>query len=269
VQNAEKLYLPQIALTQGYRLVIHDEIGSTNDEAVAAARIDDPGRLWIIARRQTRGRGRQGRHWTSPEGNFHGSLLLRDVVSLPKAPELGFVIGVALARALRLLTADDNRLRIKWPNDILFDGAKLAGILLESVQLANGGLACVIGIGVNCSSAPLDVPYRATSLQAVLARPITPQDVLSALTAEFISWLEIWSAGDGFGKIRDEWLRLAAGIGAPVKVVMPTRVFEGQFRTIDESGRLILDTPEASVAIEAGDIFFADRPKGTLAGFSS
>jgi BirA family transcriptional regulator, biotin operon repressor / biotin---[acetyl-CoA-carboxylase] ligase len=267
-QNAESLRLPETALTQGYRLVAHDEIGSTNDEAVACARAGDPGKLWIVVRAQNRGRGRQGRQWTSPPGNLYTSLLLLDAVPPPQAPELGFVVGIALARALRFLTADDPRLRIKWPNDILFEGAKLAGILLESVRLADGRLACVIGIGVNCASSPSDVPYKVTSLETVLGRAITPQDVLSTLSVEFIRWLEVWSAGAGFDKIRAEWLALAAGIGAPIKVVMPTRVLEGLFRTIDETGRLIIETPEAVMAVEAGDIFFVDRPKGTLAGFS-
>jgi BirA family biotin operon repressor/biotin-[acetyl-CoA-carboxylase] ligase len=98
--------------------------------------------------------------------------------------------------------------------------------------------------------------------------PVVPQDVLCALSGEFVRWLEVWSAGAGFEKIRSEWLSLAAGLGTPVKIAMPTRMLEGVFRTIDETGRLILESPETLVAIEAGDVFFVDRPKGTLAGFS-
>lgn len=266
--DQDSFRLSDAALAGGYRLAVHAEIGSTNDEALAVAKAGDPGKLWIVSRAQTRGRGRQGRHWVSPLGNLYTSLLLIDAAPSARAPELGFVAGVALARALRPLVAHDARLKIKWPNDILFDGAKLAGILLEAMQRADGRLACVIGIGVNCAQPPRDLPYRATALSDVLATPVAPQDVLAALSAEFVRGLDIWSAGTGFEKIRSEWLTLAAGIGAPVKVVMPTRTFEGLFRAIDAAGRLILETPTGNVAIEAGDVFFVDRPKGTLAGFS-
>ncbi|MGO9004641.1 MAG: biotin--[acetyl-CoA-carboxylase] ligase [Beijerinckiaceae bacterium] len=267
MQNKESRHLSEAALGQGYRLAVHAEIGSTNDEALACARAGDPGKLWILAEAQTNGRGRQGRQWVSPRGNFYASLLLIDAAPPAQAPELGFVVGVALARSLRSFTANDVRLRIKWPNDIVYDGAKLAGILLESARLRDGRLACVIGIGVNCASFPLDIPYRATALSEIVAMPGAPRDVLRVLSAELCRWLEVWSAGAGFARIRSEWLSLAAGLGAPVKVAMPTHMVEGLFRTIDAAGRLILETPEAMVAIEAGDVFFVERPKGTLAGF--
>jgi BirA family biotin operon repressor/biotin-[acetyl-CoA-carboxylase] ligase len=259
--------LSEPALAQGYRLIVHDEIDSTNTDALLRAKAGDPGKLWIAAKTQSQGRGRQGRQWASPPGNLYASLLLSDIVALPRAPELGFVVGIALARSLRRLVSDDPRLRIKWPNDILFDGAKLAGILLESARLADGRLACVIGIGVNCASAPGNLPYRATNLSDIVAMPISPQDVLLALSAELVHWLAVWS--EGFAEIRREWLALAAGLGAPIKVTMPARVLEGSFRTIDDAGRLLLDGPDGMVAIEAGDVFFMERPKGTLAGFGN
>jgi BirA family transcriptional regulator, biotin operon repressor / biotin---[acetyl-CoA-carboxylase] ligase len=265
-KEANIFRLSDTALAQGYRLVVHAEIGSTNDEALACAKAGDPGRLWIAAKAQTRGRGRQGRRWSSPTGNLYASLLLIDAAAQARAPELGFVAGVALARSLRPLIAGDVRLKIKWPNDILFDGAKLAGILLEAQRLEGGRFACIIGIGVNCTAWPRDLPYRTTALDEIVAMPVAPQDVLFALSAEFVHWLEIWSGGAGFEKIRNEWMALAAGIGTPIKVATPTRLIEGVFKTIDSVGRLVLETAAGVIAIEAGDVFFADLPKGTLAG---
>lgn len=254
---------------QGYRLAVHGDVSSTNDLAMACAKAGDPGKLWILAEAQTQGRGRQGRQWASPSGNFYGSLLLIDAAEAARAPELGFVAGIALARSLRTLAAQDARLRIKWPNDIVFDGAKLSGMLLESLRLDNGRQAFVIGIGVNCVSYPREAPYRVTSLSEIVGAPIIPQDVLMELSAELCRWLEVWSRGAGFATIRGEWLGLAAGLGAQIKVVTPTLTREGLFRTIDAAGRLILETPTAAIAVEAGDVFFVDRPKGTLAGLSN
>ncbi len=215
-QNADSLRLPETALTQGYRLVVHDEIGSTNDEAVACARAGDPGKLWIVARAQTRGRGRQGRQWTSPPGNLYTSLLLLDAVPPPQAPELGFVVGIALARALRFLMAGDPRLRIKWPNDILFEGAKLAGILLESVRLADGRLACVIGIGVNCRSHPEETLYPATDLSAAAGRDIAPEAVFELLAGAMARQLGVWTKGAGFAAFaRNSRRRTSTFSGCP------------------------------------------------------
>jgi BirA family transcriptional regulator, biotin operon repressor / biotin---[acetyl-CoA-carboxylase] ligase len=265
---AADLRLADAALAAGYRLVVHREIGSTNDEAMAAARTGDPGNLWIVAEQQTKGRGRQGRQWTSPPGNLYSSLLLIDPASPQRAPELGFVAGVALAHTLRPLVSRDARVRIKWPNDIVFEGAKLAGILLESMRLPDGRLACVIGIGVNCLSSPKDLPYRTAAVSDLVSMPITPADVLLGLSTQMVEWCKVWASGAGFAQIRSEWLALAAGIGTKIKVALPTRVLEGTFQTIDAAGRLMLDSDGAALAVEAGDVFFVERPKGSRAGYN-
>jgi BirA family transcriptional regulator, biotin operon repressor / biotin---[acetyl-CoA-carboxylase] ligase len=260
--------LADAARDAGYRLVVHREIGSSNDEAMQVARRGEAGNLWIIAEQQTKGRGRQGRQWTSPPGNLYASLLLIDPAPPQRAPELGFVAGVALAHALRPLVARDARVRIKWPNDIVFDGAKLAGILLESMRLADGRLACVIGIGVNCQSSPNDLPYRTAALSDLVAMPVSPADVFLGLSAQMVAWGKVWASGAGFAQIRSEWLALAAGIGTKIKVNLPTRVLEGTFQTIDAAGRLMLDSEGAAIAVEAGDVFFVERPKGSRTGYS-
>lgn len=255
--------LADSALAQNYRLLVHEEAGSTNDEAMSLAREGAPGRTWVIARAQSSGRGRHGRHWVSPPGNLYASLLLVDEVPARYAPQLGFVAGVALAHALRKCVAHEY-LRLKWPNDILFDGAKLAGILLESAELPGGRFACVIGFGVNCAAAPRDLPYRAAALAEIGAPSHAPQDVLLHLSDAIVGALAQFAGGAGFETIRAEWLELAAGLGAPIKVDMAKESLSGIFRTIDSSGRLIVDTANSTRIIEAGDVWLAPQT-GALA----
>jgi len=220
----------------------------------------DPGRLWVIADTQTEGRGRIGRAWSSPRGNLHASLLLIDPAPPRKAAELGFVAGVAAAHALRDILCGDLRVTIKWPNDVLHDGAKLCGILLESANFPDGRFACVAGVGVNCRFHPEDTPYKTTSLSAVARRPVAPARVFARLSATMTHWLDVWAAGAGFLSIRAEWLSLAAGLGAWISVARPSQTIEGTFQTIDATGRLILEQASGQVAIEAGEVFFAPRP---------
>ena len=214
----------------------------------------------MIADTQTEGRGRNGRAWSSPRGNLHASLLLIDPAPPRKAAELGFVAGVAAAHAVRDILRGDLRVTIKWPNDVLHDGAKLCGILLESATFPDGRFACVAGVGVNCRFHPEDTPYKTTSLSAAAGQPVAPARVFARLSATMTHWLDVWAAGAGFLSIRAEWLSLAAGLGAWISVARPSQTIEGTFQTIDATGRLILAQASGPVAIEAGDVFFAPRP---------
>ena len=224
------------------------------------AKEGDSGLLWVVADTQTAGRGRYGRVWSSPRGNLHASLLLIDPAPPDRAAELGFVAGVATAYALREILCGDRRVTIKWPNDVLHDGAKLCGILLESANLPGGRLACVAGVGVNCRLHPANTPYKATNLSAIAGQPVAPARVFARLSAAMAHWLDVWAAGAGFAAIRAEWLSLAAGLGAWVGVARPSQTVEGTFQTIDATGRLILEQASGQVAIEAGDVFLSPRP---------
>ena len=174
--------LAPTALSDGYRLEAHDSVGSTNALALEHARAGDPGKLWVVSRRQESGRGRRGRAWDTPSGNLAATLLIVGSHDLGLAATLGFVAGLSLADALnavvpnrRIAIGPDggqgadgrSRFELKWPNDVLADGAKLAGILLESAMLDDGRFALAIGIGVNVVAYPEDVPYPATSLAAL------------------------------------------------------------------------------------------------------
>ncbi len=263
------LHLAKLALAQAYRLNHHAQLGSTNDEALSIAAVGDAGRLWIVADEQTKGRGRHGRQWSSPPGNLYASLLLIDPAPAYKAPELGFVAGVALLHALRDILGSDPLLCIKWPNDILHAGAKLAGILLESTQLTGGGLACVIGIGVNCCSHPSPALYPATDLAEIGTLLGHREDVLLRLSETFVQWLDIWDQGRNFDAVRAEWLNHAGGIGGRISVAAPSGPREGIFETIDANGRLILNANGNMLTFEAGDVFLRPPPLGALAGIQS
>jgi len=249
------------AVRAGYRLEHFETLGSTNDEAASRVASGDFGRLWIVADSQTQGRGRLGRVWSSPSGNLFGSLLLIEPCARPVAPQLGFVAGVALADTLRTLLGGDRRLALKWPNDALYDGAKLSGLLLESVGGANGPFGCVIGFGVNCEAYPKDTPYPATSLKAIGA-DVGRDAVFAKLSDTLSGWLDLWSRGDNFPAIRRAWLDVAGGLDAPAKVQRNGNVTEGVFRGIDAQGRMLLERSDGKVeTIEAGDLSFAPPPK--------
>lgn len=251
--------LAQSAQDLAFRLVHHRALASTNEEALARARAGDEGRLWIVAGTQTAGRGRNGRTWSSPPGNLYASLLLLDPSPLHQASELGFVAGVAAAYALREILRGDPRIKIKWPNDILFDGAKLCGILLEGTSLPDGRFGCAAGIGVNCRTHPENTSYPATDLKTAANYPIEPEAVFYDLSAAMTHWLGIWDGGTGFASIRREWLSLAAGVGAGISVALPSHTVRGIFETIDAAGRLIVTQEAGVLAVEAGDVFIAQQ----------
>jgi len=219
------------------------ETGSTNDDLAALARAGAPEGLWLRAERQTGGRGRQGRAWQSPEGNLHAStlVLLRD--GDPPAPTLALVGAVALHEAVSL---GPQAVHIKWPNDLVADGAKLAGILLE-----RHGDAVVIGFGVNLAHHP-DLPDRpATSVRAVAGHAPEPEAFAGTLAEIFAGWLSRWR-GDGLAAIRAAWLSAAHPPGTPLS----TSEGEGLFDGLDENGALRLRLADGSVrVIHAGDVF--------------
>ncbi len=258
------------AATRGYRLHGYDSIGSTSTEAVRAAAAGDAGDVWFCALQQTEGRGRRGRAWHTTHGNLAASLLVVPDCDPSVSATLGFVAGVAMNRALTLLLPDavvkqgidgadgqnGSRIALKWPNDVLADGAKLSGILLEAQKRPDGGLAVVIGMGVNVVAAPEGLPYPATSLRA-LGYDISAETVFAALSDAWVDTVEVWNAGRGIADILSLWREAAAGIGAEVAVQREGEVVRGVFETIDEAGRLIVRANDnRRIAITAGDVHF-------------
>lgn len=262
-------WLGSRAVSRGYRLNGFDSVGSTSNEAANAAKAGDVGDVWFCALQQTAGRGRRGRPWQSPHGNLAASLLVVPDADPAISATLGFVAGVALNRALadivpaaRFKTGIDGadlahgRIALKWPNDVLADGAKLAGILLEAHKRPDGSMAIVIGIGVNVVEAPEGLPYPATSLRA-LGLDTSAETVFGALSEAWVEAFEIWNQGRGITQVLELWRQSAAGMGAEVAVNRDGDIVRGIFETIDEAGRLIVRANDNSrIAITAGDVHF-------------
>lgn len=225
-----------------------EETGSTNADMLALAEQGAPEGTWLRAGRQTGGRGRMGRSWESPDGNLYCSTLVRVQAHDPAAHTLALVAANAVhALIAPLCTADA---KIKWPNDILVGGAKIAGILLERV-----GDAIVVGIGVNVTRHPTALDRPVTSLAVQGATDAKAAALLERLAQLFAHWLGIWRA-QGLEPVRTHWLLNAHPAGTPMRVAMPDgEVAEGAFDTLDRQGMLILRLANGqSRAIHAGDV---------------
>jgi len=248
---------PAVTVAGSFRVERFAALPSTNDAALERARAGDPGNLWLLADRQTAGRGRRGRVWVSEAGNLYASALLIDPCIPAHLAELPFVAVVAVRRAVAArLARGGERVRIKWPNDLLVDGAKVAGILLESTRLGDGRTAVAVGIGINCAHAPSGTETAATSLRAG-GCGVRPEELFDDLAAAFCDSLALWERGDGFGEIRAEWLAHAGGLGAAIRVRLVDGEESGLFEAIDLGGRLVLRLGDGTTrAISAGDVFF-------------
>jgi len=231
-------------------------LDSTNSEALRLARAGERGSLWIVALDQASGRGRRGREWVSGDGNLAVSLLLNLNAAPAVAATLGFVASLAVARMCRTLAATAD-VALKWPNDVLVNDRKVAGLLLES-EAQPAGLAIVVGFGVNLVAAPKGMAFPAIALSDARGAPVTVAEALPLLTEHWIDCMAIWDGGRGFGDIRRLWLDQARGIGQPVSVRTGHQVISGVFETLDEQGRLIVRGPDGAHVIGAGDVYFGD-----------
>lgn len=237
---------------EGYDRIVLDEVDSTNAEA--ARRASSLGRpTWIAARCQTRARGRRGRGWAMPSGNFAATLVMRPGGVPGWAALRSFLAANALFEALALVV-DRTRLAVKWPNDVLLDNGKVAGILLESA--GSGGQIdwLAIGIGVNLAAAPdgmRDAAFPPTSLDGA----VTPEDFLPLLANTYATEESILDRL-GFDPIREKWLRHAARLDEVITARTGAEEITGRFEGIDEAGQLILVTSDGERRIAAADVFF-------------
>ena len=253
------------ATSAGYRLAAFDQTGSTNAEAMSRAREGERGPVWFVTSEQTAGRGRRQRAWIAPRGNLASSVLEVMDISPAVAATLGFAAGLSLESALQKLSIEANMRRagsdplkffLKWPNDVLVGRQKLAGILLEAEAVAGNRLAVVVGIGTNVIAAPEGTPTPATSL-AALGVHVGAEELFAALSDAWVEFRGIWDNGRGFAEIRKLWLERAAGLGERVAIQTGTVTVEGTFDTIDETGCLIVRTPEGKyMPIAAGEVYF-------------
>ncbi len=238
------------------RLIAFDEIDSTNSEAKRLAAKGDFGPLWVTAKTQTRGVGRRGREWVSQPGNLFATGLYPVDGDLAKAARLSFVAALAVYDCVDHCM-ENGQTKIKWPNDILVNGQKLAGILLESgTDMGQAWVA--VGIGINLINAP-DYEHRPVSALAYFA-PDQSQDysqVLDRLIGRFEHWSIVYDK-DGFAPIRDAWIGCAPGMGGPVTARLVNETIVGTAIGLDVDGALEIKTKSGElVKIHAGDVFFS------------
>ncbi len=244
-------------LPDGYRLIAHQTIDSTNDEAKRLAADGAKGGTVVWAASQTAGRGRRDRDWRSPAGNLYCSVLLRPAVGAGVAAQISVLAALAVAGAIGSF-AGALGLTMKWPNDVLLNERKLAGILLESSMAGDDILDwIVLGVGVNLVNHPNSgLRYPATDLAAEGAGHVEPGRLLSAFVSELDDRYTRWIA-DGFEPVRSEWVARAHGLGSTVRVELERDQLEGRFVGLSERGELVIETAAGGRRlIAAGDVGF-------------
>lgn len=233
-------------LPDGWTLVALDTVGSTNDVAARLADAGAPEGTVVWSREQTGGRGRRGRRWSSPVGNLYTSTILRPDCAAAQAAELGFVAALAVAD----MVPAGRQVRVKWPNDVLVDGGKIAGILLESaVGEAGRALHVVAGIGVNVGFAPQlpEMRYPGAALGGTVEAAL--EQLMNALARRLAQWRR-----DGFAAVRASWLAKAGPLGAEVDVKLADELVRGRFAGLDREGALLLETADGPRQIVSGEL---------------
>jgi BirA family transcriptional regulator, biotin operon repressor / biotin---[acetyl-CoA-carboxylase] ligase len=247
-------------VTQSVSSVVLDEVGSTNTEAFKRAEAGERRPLWVVARRQTQGRGRSGRSWGSEPGNLYASLLQAIACPQSAVHQISLLAGVAVIDAIRAVAGGAGLagLRLKWPNDVLVGRAKCAGILAESAPAAGRAeMTVVIGIGINLAWHPADIGREATHL-AAHGVDVTPEAMLQALAPAVQGWLDAWQGGAGFAQVRAAWLERGGPIGEPVTVDTGVKPIEGAFVGLDRDGALLLrDAQGERRRVTYGDVTLA------------
>jgi BirA family biotin operon repressor/biotin-[acetyl-CoA-carboxylase] ligase len=242
---------------EGLPLIVLDSVDSTNAEAARRAPTSP---TWIVAAQQTGGRGRRGRPWVSPRGNLYATLVLQPAESPALVALRSFAAALALRDACLAVTGLNAGFALKWPNDVLLNGGKLAGILLESNAVSGQAGHLAIGFGVNLLAAPDAAQLEAAALRPVsllaeTGQRIPPLVFLTALALAYRHWEDSF-VQQGFAPLRQAWLSHAARLGEVITARIGTQAETGIFETIDETGALILKTAAARRAIPAAEIFF-------------
>lgn len=236
--------------------MVLDSVDSTMAEAARrAADIDGP--TWIVAKNQTAGRGRRGRAWVSPPGNLTATLVFHPMATPAEAAKRSFLAANALYQALSIYVPASS-LSLKWPNDVLLSGGKVAGILLESSGQGPFVDWLSVGIGVNLKHTPegvKDAAFPPTSVFEETEVEIAPMDFLSTL-ADAYATQEAKLMRLGFDRIRDDWLSKAARLGEVITARTGREEITGIFDSIDNDGNLVLITGTGPRAISAADVFF-------------
>lgn len=230
-----------------FTVLRHDRVGSTNDIARGMAAAGAPHGTVIHADEQTAGRGRHSHAWFSPPGNLYLSVLLRTGQAAHRSIELSFLTALAVADTVEQLLPHASKVLLKWPNDVLVQGSKIAGILLEQADDAT-----IIGIGLNISQAPANTAYKTTTIVANgggASVDAARETLLRHLASHLATWRDA-----GFLPIRDQWLSRSYAVGTALQVNQQNEAIAGAFAGLDSGGALLLDTASGRRRIFAGDI---------------
>ena len=240
-----------------FTLVEFDVVDSTNDVAKEMAEAGASSGTLIWAKEQTRGKGRRGRKWISPRGNLCCSIILRPNALPHIAAQLSFVTAVAFGESIYMHLNNVGALSYKWPNDVLVNEKKVSGILLES-QVGQLGLVdwVIVGVGANVSEFPSISEYPATSLKKESV-DLGIEEVLVGYSHHLRKWISTWEIY-GFEPVRLAWLGRATGLGRSINVRLPQETLSGIFESIDETGALILVTPDGERLISAGEVYVSE-----------
>jgi BirA family biotin operon repressor/biotin-[acetyl-CoA-carboxylase] ligase len=258
--------LSDSAVAAGFQLLHVTRAESTNEAALKAV-VHGADRFWLVADEQTMGRGRHGRSWSSPPGNLYASLGLKSPAKPAEVPLIGFVAGLSLAEAILTLAPGLKPiLHLKWPNDCLIGGDKVAGILLEGSTMPGGASALVIGMGVNVAHAPEGLERQATALHHHV-RGLDLAALFTTLSARIADNLTLFDGGAGFAAIRERWLGYAMPLGSPIRVRLPSGEQHGSFAGIDANGHLLLDAGSRIETLMVGDVF--PMPNSSVADLTS
>lgn len=244
---------------QAYGRYVIDAVGSTLDEGMRMA-TSHPAPFWLMAHRQTAARGRRGRPWSMPEGNFAATLMLRPEGAPGHVALRSFVMSLALHQAFIAVTGKPELFALKWPNDVLLNGGKVAGILLESAGRGGQADLLAIGVGVNLASAPgpdevEEGSVLPVSLAAETGVCIAPEDFLQHLAAAYAVFEEQFMQF-GFAPLRTAWLAHAARLGEVITARTGQNERTGTFEDVDKDGNLMLRTATGVTRIAAADVFF-------------
>jgi BirA family biotin operon repressor/biotin-[acetyl-CoA-carboxylase] ligase len=244
---------------EGVGRLILQTVDSTNAHAARLAG-SIPAPFWVLSREQTGGRGRRGRPWVSPPGNLYATCLMRPTEAADVVALRSFAAALALHDTCTALTGHPAALTLKWPNDVLLNGGKLAGILLEAQGTGGTVRHLAIGIGVNLVSAPPvesvePGALRPVSLLGETGLTVSPEDFLDLLAPALARWEATFVTG-GFAPLRAAWLSRAARLGQTIRARAGQADHHGIFETVDASGALVLHTGTGPLAIPAAEVFF-------------
>ena len=240
-----------------FRLHRFDDIDSTNTEAKRLAAEGAPEFTVVLAKSQNAGRGRRGRHWASPPGNLYSSVVLRPDSTPLEGAQVSFVAALAVSDVARQVLPAAAAIACKWPNDVIVNGHKISGVLLESAATAGRLEWLVLGVGINVRHHPgLTGAYPSSALVGEGATELEVDRVVVHYLDALAAWYGRWRR-DGFQAVRTAWLERALGLGGPVSVALERETVTGRFVDLDSSGALIVETDDgAHVMIAAGDVTF-------------